>query len=190
MRTSSLRHQLGPSCAVVVVLFSAQAAFAARLLQVYIEQDGKVVAHTYYQDGGRAEAARVWRYLQHPPIMVDDDVTIIKADANEPQSALVEGDVNIRIQHVDRVIAHAELARLTLHRLDERTQEWFLSEAEVERTAAIAGLGPPETAPGRLMAVVGLLVLIVLATLMLVGIAVSILFLRSRRPRTTAEDEI
>jgi len=188
MRRTSLRYQFCVLCATVVVLFCVQPAWAARLLQVHIEQDGKVVAHTYYQDGGRAEAPTVWRYLQRPPLMVDDDVTRIEPAADEPLRVRLVGDLTIRIQHADRVIAEAKLSALILRRLDERTQGWFLPGSEVERTAEIAGLGPPEPAGWGLMAVVGLPVLVVLATLMLAGIVISIRFLRSRRPRPTAEN--
>jgi hypothetical protein len=189
MPRNLLRCQLSHPLAVVIVFLSASPALAARLLHVYIEQDGKVVAHTYYDDGGRADAATVWRYLKNPPIMVEEEATSISADANDPLRGVLAGDVTIRIQHVDRVIAQARLSTLTLHRLDEGTPAWFLPESEVERTAAVAGLGPPKTGRGRLMAIVGLLVLIVLAVLMTVGIVVSMLFLRLRRPRPTGPNE-
>jgi hypothetical protein len=52
------------------VLLLASPASAARLLQVYIEKDGEVVAHTYYGDNGRVDTATIWRYLATPPIMV------------------------------------------------------------------------------------------------------------------------
>ena len=90
--------QLGAALGAVLVV--TPPAAAARLLQVYIEQDGKVVAHTYYDDGGRADAATVWRYLATPPIMVDEDVTAIEEEQPALEANLT-GDLVIRIQHVD-----------------------------------------------------------------------------------------
>ena len=58
-----------------LILLFTQSASAARLLQVYIEQDGEVIVHTFYQDGGRADAATVWRYLERDPIMVSSSGT-------------------------------------------------------------------------------------------------------------------
>ena len=93
MRISSHRFRLPYLLAVGIVLFVVQPALAARLLQVYIEQDGNVVVHTYYDDGGRADAATVWRYLENSPIMVDDDATDVEADSTNPLEALLEGDL-------------------------------------------------------------------------------------------------
>jgi hypothetical protein len=78
---------------IVIFIFSVQSAFAARLLDVYIERDGNVIVHTYYDDGGRADAATVWRYLGDPPIMVEDEATHIAADASRPLELALEGDI-------------------------------------------------------------------------------------------------
>lgn len=91
MRRPSCRLKLFLGAALGAVLLLTPPAAAARLLQVYIEQDGKVVAHTYYDDGGRADATTVWRYLATPPIMVDDDVTAIEVD-DPPLEAKLAGD--------------------------------------------------------------------------------------------------
>ena len=110
-------------CSPGLVLFLCQAATAARLLQVYIEQDGAVVIHSYYQDGGLADAATVWRYLQRPPIMVDDDAMAVKANAASLLKAELAGDVTMRIQHVNRIIAQARLSTLALRRhIGRRTE--------------------------------------------------------------------
>lgn len=130
-------------CLLGFVLLTVRPASAARLLDVYIEQDGNVVAHTYYDDGGRADAATVWRYLAEPPIMVEDEVTSIVPTEEDPLIAVLSGDLVIKIQHVDRVIAEAPLSSLRLQRESEQTVAWFLPHTEVERTAFMAGLDPP-----------------------------------------------
>ena len=80
MRRPSCPFQLFLGLAFGATLLLASPLSAARLLQVYIEQDGKLVAHTYYDDNGRADAATIWRYLATPPIMVDEDITGIEPD--------------------------------------------------------------------------------------------------------------
>ena len=165
------------------VLFFAQPASAARLLKVYIELDGNVIVHTFYEDGGRADAARVWRYLQDPPIMVNDDVTAVQADPDNPLHATLEGDLQIRIQHKTGVIAQARLSTLMLRRADEQTQQWFLPVAEVERTAGAAGLGPPSTPWRKVRLPAGLWPIVALLTLIVVGVLVATALFFSRRPR-------
>jgi hypothetical protein len=161
----------------------AQRTSAARLLDVYVELDGKVVVHTYYDDGGRANAASVWRYLKDPPIMVDGDATAVQANPDNPLRASLRGELLLKIQHKTRVIAQSRLSTVELCRADEQTQQWFLPEAEVERTASAARLDPPSMSPGnmvrfdRLPAMVGLFVLI------LIGVLVAVVFLVPRRSR-------
>ena len=166
--------------ALAVSSLFTPSARAARLLNVYFEVDGEVVAHTYYDDGGRADAATVWRYLGRPPIMVDHETIRVEADANSPFYAKLEGDVRVRVQHVERIIAQVRVSGLTLYRQDQRTQQWFLPVSEVERTAGIAGLGPPSppatlgASPVRLLALAGF------AILVLFGIAVIVILLAGR----------
>jgi hypothetical protein len=161
----------------------ARPVSAARLLDVYIELDGNVVAHTFYDDGGRAKAARVWRYLKDPPIMVDDDATAVQADPDNPLRATLRGELLVKIQHKTRVIAQARLSTLELCRADEQTQEWFLPKAEVERTASAAGLGPPSMSPGNMVRVDRLPAMAGLFVLILIGVLVAVMFLVRRRSR-------
>ena len=166
-----------------ITLFFAQPASAARLLKVYIEMDGNVIVHTFYDDGGRADAARVWRYLQDPPIMVDDDVTAVQADLNSPLQATLEGDLLVRIQHKTGIIAQARLSTLVLRRESEQTQAWFLPVAEVERTAGAAGLGPPSTPWREVMLPAGLTPIVAILALILVGVLVATALFFPRRSR-------
>ncbi len=171
-----------PACVLGIVVLSIQSVSAARLLDVYIERDGQVIVHTFYDDGGRADAATVWRYLADPPIMVDDKTTRLEADAGSSLDVAIEGDILIRIQHVDRVIAQAKLSTLMLHRAAEQTDAWFLPEAEVERAARVAGLGPPSAPPSRTMPV-RLSSVLAISILVLVGLLGTIVFIRRHRPK-------
>jgi hypothetical protein len=166
-----------------ITLFFTQPASAARLLKVYIELDGNVIVHTFYEDGGRADAARVWRYLRDPPIMVDDDVTAVQADPNNPLQATLEGDLLVRIQHKTGIIAQARLSTLVLCREAEWTQQWFLPVVEVERTAGAAGLGPPSAPWREVMLSAGLPAMVAIFTLILFGVLVVIALFLLRRPR-------
>jgi hypothetical protein len=155
---------------------------------VYIESDGIVIAHTFYDDGGRADAATVWRYLKDPPIMVDDDATAIQADPDNPLQATLDGDLLIRIQHKTRVIAQARLCTLILRRVDEQTQRWFLPTAEVERTAVAAGVGRPSAPPREVKLSVGLLAIVAIFTLIFFGVLVGIAFLFPRQRRASSPE--
>lgn len=171
-----------PPAALTLILSACQSALAARLLEVAIEQDGVVVVHTYYQDNGRADAATVWRYLQDDPIMVDDEVTTLEGDHGNPLVQTLHGDVVVRFQHTHRVIAQVRVTNLTLQRADAQSQQWFLPAADVERTAALAGLGPRSKPSPDPMLVGMLLGPPLVAVLVLAGIAaiVWVLFRRSR----------
>ena len=163
------------------VLFSFHPASAARLLDVYIEQDGMLIVHSYYEDGGRADAATVWRYLADPPIMVDDDVAALDVEGEDPLNMKLTGDLEIRIQHGDGTIARTRLSSLMLRRESPQTQAWFLSESEVERTAFVAGLGSATTLPAGLLD--GYLVTITAAVLILLACMLMTFFLL-RGPKT------
>jgi hypothetical protein len=182
------RSQIFLFLALAGVSVCAPSARAARLLTVTFEVNGEVVVQTYYDDGGRADAATVWRYLGRPPIMVDDKSIRVEAEASRPLNATLEGDVRVRIQHGEGMIAQVNVSSLTLYREDPRTQQWHLPVSEVERTAGIAGLGPP-TPPAALGASpVRLLVLAGLAILVLLGIAfIVILVTAAGRARTEEE---
>jgi hypothetical protein len=175
--------------AIGAVLSLTPSVSAARLLQVYIEQDGKVIAHTCYDDNGRADAAMIWRYLATPPIMVDEDIAAFEPDRRSLEVNL-SGELVVRFQHTDRVIAQAQLSTLTLQRTDARTQAWFLPASEVERTAGVAGLGAPSGTPGGRTLSSGEVTIVVVAVLMLGAIAaVAFLILRRARGRALVKND-
>ncbi len=186
MRVTNHSFRRSLWCVLLFILGSVRPASAARLLEAFVAQDGEVVIHTYYQDEGRADAATVWRYLAEPPIMVDDDVTNIETTSEDLLSAALTGNLLIRIQHGDRIIARSQLARLMLRRADPQTQAWFLPEEEVERTAVVAGLGPPQP-PVIETLLGGYVATIATALLILVGCIV-VTFVLLRGPRTISPD--
>ena len=167
------------------VLSLTPSVSAARLLQVDIEQDGKVVVHTYYDDNARADTATIWRYLATPPIMVDEDIAEIEPDHLTLEANLT-GELAIRFQHADRVIAQARLSTLSLQRTDARTQAWFLPDSEVERTAGAAGLGAPSRVPSGLALSAGEVTIVVVVILTLLGVIAAAAFLFFRRARGQA----
>jgi len=158
-------------------------AFAARLLQVRVECDGQLVLHTYYDDAGRADAATVWRYLGRQPIMVEEETSSVEPDAEAPLRATLDGDILVKLSHADRVLAEAELSRLTLIRPDAQSTMWFLPEQEVERTAPIAGLGPPAALPGVHNFGVGLLGVALLLSVFIAVAVVAVSLVRRARLR-------
>jgi hypothetical protein len=123
------------------LLLSEKSAFAARLLTVTFERDGQAILITSYEDGGRADAATVWRYLGRKPIMVEPSPRV-GANTADPMRADLDGDVIVIVEHASRLIARAKVRGLALVRGDPAKAEWFLPAAEVERTARAAGLGP------------------------------------------------
>jgi hypothetical protein len=119
--------------------------------------------------------------------MVEEETVTVKPDAEAPLQAILEGDILIEFSHVDRVLAQAELSRLTLIRSDDQSVMWFLSEQEVERTATIAGLGPPSAVSEigffAVPVLVGFALLVVV--FLVVAIIVASLVRRARTPRET-----
>ena len=124
-----------------ILSLDGESAFAARLLTVTFERDGRLLLQTSYDDDGFANAATVWRYLGRKPIMVAASSQVL-ASTVDPLRADLSGDVTISVRHVNRLIARAKVSHLTLARSDPSDTHWFLPGDEVERTARIAGLGP------------------------------------------------
>ena len=124
----------------VGLLLGGESASAARLIHVRFESARRLLLETYYQDGGLADAATVWRYLGRKPIMVAESPLIVATTA-DPTRADLSGEVTISVQHASRLIARAKVSGLTLTRGDPQDLQWFLPGAEVERTARAAGLG-------------------------------------------------
>ena len=183
MQNSICGRPLLLSISLGAMLLLTQPVEAARLLDVTIEQDGRVIAHTYYQDNGRADAATVWRYLASAPIMVDEDIDAVESDPAVLEVNLT-GELVIRFEHVDRVIAEARLSALTLKRTNPNSQEWFLSDSEVERTARAAGLGAPARMPSvPAISFVGLAVVAIAAVGLFGLIAAVVVVVLYRGPR-------
>ena len=124
----------------VGLLLGGESASAARLIHVRFESARRLLLETFYQDGGLADAATVWRYLGRKPIMVAESPLVV-ANTADPVRADLSGDVTISVQHASRLIARAKVSGLTLTRGDPQNPQWFLPGAEVERTARAAGLG-------------------------------------------------
>jgi hypothetical protein len=129
------------------LVLSWKSASAARLINVTFERDGRVLLETYYQDGGLADAATVWRYLGRKPIMVEESPLVV-ANTADPLRADLGGFVTVSVLHAGRLIARAKVSGLTLSRGDPSKTQWFLPGDEVERTALVARLGPAAS-PGR-----------------------------------------
>ncbi len=192
-RQNSTRHMrkyfkaaLSAAVLISINLFCCEPAFAARLLQVHVECDGQLVVHTYYDDAGRADGATVWRYLGRQPIMVEEETVTVEPDAEAPLQATLNGDILVKFSHGDRVLAQAELSRLTLIRPDAQSSMWFLPGQEVERTATIAALGPPSALPE--MQVFGISGLVGLSLLLVVFLTVAVgAAFRVRRARASRE---
>src|SRR5262245_28814754 len=123
--------------ASLLTLLATMPALAARLLKATVLQDGKVLLQTYYQDGGRENAASVWQYLGKKPIMVEDQPLVGAEDA-DPLQARLTGTVVLRFEHAGQVLASAEVTDLRLVRSDPSSTNWFLPPEEVARTAQAA----------------------------------------------------
>lgn len=114
--------------------------------------------------------------------MVDEEITRVESGTKSALDVTLEGEIVITMWHGDRQIAGANVSSLSLHRADGQTQAWFLPAAEVERTANVAGLGPPSTPPihwGGLRAQrLGALSMLILVALLVLVLLVSVLGVR------------
>ena len=90
------------------LMLGGKSAFAASLIDVTFERDGRVILGTYNQDGGSADAATVWRHLGRKPIMVAESPLVL-ANTADPMRADLGGDVTVSVRHAGRLIARARV---------------------------------------------------------------------------------
>lgn len=128
-----------------LLLSFEQTALAARAIRLEILLEGEVVASGLYTAGDRTPPEVVWRYLKEPPGFISEEDQKIKADESNPLRAALTGNIEVRLRHVERVLASAKVTHLSLVRPEEARSNWHLPEAEVERLAQIAGLPTPAT---------------------------------------------
>jgi hypothetical protein len=159
-------------------------AFAARLLSATVQLNGQTVLHSKYQDddfwGAPPGAATVWRYLGKEPLWVEKGAEV-QADAADPLRAKLQGNVVIRLQHVDRLIAEAKAADLTLIRADPSSDKWFLPAEGVERLAQANGI-PAVPSPTPIERASTWLGLSIAAGVLVMSISTWLLIRRRRQP--------
>lgn len=123
--------------AVLLGLFHAEPALAAKAIEARIEQDGKVILKGVYTGGDRADAAEIWEDLSVARLKA---VQEIPADPSDPQQATLTGEIRIVVSWGRNPIASAQVDKLRLVRTSGTRDQWHIPREEVERTAQAAGL--------------------------------------------------
>lgn len=161
---------------IAAVVFGAlvgESAIAARLLKCSIELDSQLVFKANYTDDGTATPETVWRYFAKRP--GEPEVVRLEADPDNPLSLEVEGDLVIRMQHVDRTIVEAKASKLKLIRDDAANQQWYLPADEVERIAKLNQIAEPSpwemTERQRLLSYLGGGVVVLVALAVIIAMA-------------------
>jgi hypothetical protein len=132
-----------PHCLVLTLFASfitVMPAEAARLLKFTILVDGKVAYSGLHEDDGRAGKAQVWSYWESVKLLRESDAPPTAPD--ETLRSRLRGQVMLRVEHGQQVLAEASLADLLLLRDDPQSVNWKVAPEEIDRTAKLAGVRP------------------------------------------------
>ena len=121
---------------LILLIADVQIASAARFLQAQVIVDGKLVLEMKFGAPDIEEKARTWARLGEKSFQPVGEIVPL---ADDPQKAVLTGQIHITIGHVDRPVASATTDRLQLVR---DGGGWRLPPEELERTAQAAGLDP------------------------------------------------
>jgi hypothetical protein len=126
-----------PRAFSVLLVLAACVPAGRRLLHVELVVGGKPVLRTAYEDSGTESVERVWGYLAGRPIMVDDALPPLAADADDPLRATLKGPVEVRFLHGGDQLGASTVTDLRLTRASA-TAGWQVPEAELARLRAAA----------------------------------------------------
>ena len=104
-----------------------------KLLNVEIERDGELVLETGFDAPDHESDLEVVSRLGEGPIFATD-----VAGIPGPSPLVLESAIRVRVRHVERVLADAELDGLEL--VGDAPPRYFLGERELERVLRAAGL--------------------------------------------------
>ncbi len=122
------------------LIFGLTAALAAcnmlhigqRVLDVHIEVDGKVVCKGFKSVPDHTPVSKMWDALEGLLFeAVEDNPLMIRKDPNA-QTRILEGQIVVRLLHVDQELRRAQLKKLTLKPADGGAF-WSIDPAEIER---------------------------------------------------------
>ena len=109
---------------VAVMVLAGCARPGMRLLTMEVYQSDQLVLRTTFDAPDREGPADFWRRTGAEPFASDDDDRL---------RAKLVGAVQIRIQHVDRLMTSASLTNLDLVRNTPDSLRWYLPKKEVQR---------------------------------------------------------
>ena len=112
-------------------------SFGARYLEIEVLHQGRPVLH---QESGVPDHHRrsvVWRGLSGLPLM---EYSSLESDPGSPFTRTLQGDVIVKIQHIQTPFVTVRTDTLTIQRRNRADREWFISAEEIERLAELQGL--------------------------------------------------
>jgi hypothetical protein len=102
-----------------------------RLLHIEVELDGKVAFEGIRGVPDNTPVEQMWDVLNGVPFEMTADYADSLSDPDE-QTRTLNGNVVVRIRHVDHELAVASLSSLALER-GGSDSSWFLSDGEANR---------------------------------------------------------
>ncbi len=179
-----MRCMIGGMVLAAVALVAAHptTATAARAVGVEIAIDGHLAAGTIFTWNGESEA-EIWQSLKQRPLRFEPGFTVPQS-AEDQSKATLTGEIELKLKQAGEAGASATVKQLEL---ENRDGNWYVTNAEVDRTMAAAGLQPraaaAENSRSGMVFASPLLVFFLLAALLGIVFYMVLAFLMSRRKK-------
>lgn len=124
--------------AIVLLLASpAVTARGATAVGIDLQVDGQTVAGTIFTGSGESEA-EIWQSLKRRPLRFERGFSVPQSAEDESKATLT-GEIVVQVKQAGEAGARATVEQLEL---EHRDGNWYVTDAEVMRTMAAAGLQP------------------------------------------------
>lgn len=129
---------------VLLLATPAVTARGATAVGVDLQVDGQTVAGTIFTGSGESEA-EIWQSLKRRPLRFERGFSV-PPSAEDESKATLTGEIVVQVKQAGEAGASATVEQLEL---EHRDGNWYVTDAEVMRTMAAAGLqAPVEPAEG------------------------------------------
>src|SRR5262249_21254953 len=125
---------------VIILVVFPLPVWAARIVSLEVEQDGKVVLRGSAADDGLPRAPIVWRYLKSHRLQPVEGFAL-QPESGRPLEAVLRGNLRVHVRYG----AEVQTTELRLTRESEQSPSWQIDPAWVEANAPSGDLNP-ETA--------------------------------------------
>jgi hypothetical protein len=129
-----MRLKVALLSAGILVLAAGCTPPGQRALHVRVEQNGQVVAEGMYSVPDSFDRRAAWERLSEASLEAVGQVT---PDANDPNLAVLTGDLTVTLEHASRPYAAADATWLKLIADSDAPGHWKIDAAEVGRVGRL-----------------------------------------------------